>query len=128
MKIIEFIKKYQLILFLFFLVVILIVLKLVYGDEDKNQISNLKPTPTEIKIPESTEISYEALNDGNPEYPLSKLLPYITDNFKIIGYDNPYTLVVRIKSGTKEEIEKEIKQWIKNYIPGDKDHKIIFTN
>ena len=130
MKIIEFIKKYQLILMLVLLVIILIVLKLVYGNENKNQTSNLSPTPTVISLlisPKPTEISYEVLNDGNPDYPLQKLLPYSTDNFKIIGYDEPYTLVVKIKSGTKEENEKEIKQWIDKNFSGNTDHKIIFT-
>lgn len=116
------------VLFLSFLVIILIVLKIVYGDrEDNNQVNQITPTPTIIKEEIKPEIVYEALNDGNPDYPLKKVLPYSTDSFSIIGYDEPFTLLVRIKSGDKTEIEKEVKQWIEKYIPGDTDHKIIYA-
>lgn len=129
MKTIEFIKKYQIILFLGFFVVILIVLKLIYGSQNKNQVNQIKifPTPTMAQQKPTNIISEEVLNDGNPDYPLKKLLPYSTDKFKIIDYDDPYILLVRIKSGTKIEVEEEIKQWIEKNIPGDKEHKIIYT-
>jgi len=130
MKTIEFIKKYQIILFLSFFVVVLIVLKLIYNNGNKNQVDDkvLIPTPTLSRLTPTKGISYEVLNDGNPDYPLKKLLPYSTDKFKIIGYDDPFILVVRIKSGTNIEVEKEIREWIEKNIPGDKEHKIIFTD
>lgn len=130
MKFIEFIKKYQLILFLSFLVVVLIVLKIIYGNSNPDQNNIVLPTltPTPEIIQNTNDIDEEVLNDGNPEYPLKKVLPYTTDKFKIIGYDEPYTLVVRIKSGTKTEVEKEIRLWIDKNLPGDSEHKLIFTD
>jgi hypothetical protein len=129
MKIIEFVKKYQLILVLSFLIIILLILKLIYGSKNESQTSNIIPTPVPTIIQqELTTISNEALNDGNPEYPLQKLMPYSTDNFKILGYDDPFTLIVRNKLGNKTENEKEIRKWIEENLPGDTKHKIIFLD
>lgn len=128
MKIIEFVKKYQIILFLSFLVIVLLVLQIVYKTKNQEEISipTPTPTPTIIKPKEIDGISYEVLNDVNPNYPLKKLLPYSTDNFSILGYDDPFTLIVRNISGDEVTNEKEIRQWIEKYIPGDKEHKIVF--
>jgi len=132
MKIFNFIKKYQLILFLSFLVIILFFLKIFYKESEENK-NNIIPTPIvltptkEVTKEKTNDFDYEVLNDGNPEYPLVRLLPYSTDFFKIIGYDDPYTLVVRVKNKNKLEVEEEIKEWIEKNIPGDNEHKIIFT-
>ena len=106
---------------------VMTIIKLSYKEEKKGEEPQLTPTPTQIPIsPMISNFSYEEINDGNPEYPLQKKLPYTTDNFTIIGYDEPFTLVVRDKIGNQERVKGEVKEWIETYIPDDTKHKLVF--
>ncbi|MDD4784895.1 MAG: hypothetical protein PHH12_00345 [Candidatus Shapirobacteria bacterium] len=58
----EFLKKYLIFVFLSFLIVILIFLKIVYGDVNKkNELIEIIPTPT-IVFPDPKKITFEELN------------------------------------------------------------------
>ncbi len=106
----------------------MLVLKLNFGINNEEKTVNILPTPTVIEKETLEELPIEVINDGNPEYPLAKLLPYTTNEFSVIGYDEAFVLVAKDKSENKVENEKEIKKWIEDNIPGDNLHKILWLN
>lgn len=134
MKLFEFLKKYQLILILSFLVVVLIFIKLIYGGENKNQINEIKITPTPTVIPtiflEPTinlnEVKKEISQDINYNYPLGQILPYSTENFIIERYTKPLVLEVEALNTDKVLVEKEVLEWIAKNEPDGLNHKIVW--
>ena len=135
MKIISLIKKYQLIIFLFFLIILLSWLKIRYGSKENNNGNEeitkeeiiIKTTPT--VLPGKADIlSNEIVNDGNPDFPLAKKLPYYSENFSVLDYIKELTLYVEIKNGSSEEVTKEVEAWIKEINPNIEKHEIIFKD
>lgn len=117
-----FVKKYQLILFLSFMVIMMAVIKLTYKPSVSTvsqQASFLTPTtlptlqvsiaPTDSASDSAT--SWEKVADQT--MPLWRLLPYKGEGFTIEAYQNKGVLAVTLNSGTKSEALKAITTWIK---------------
>lgn len=132
MKLIEFIKKYQLVLFLSFLVIVLIIIKLIYKEDNKNQIETIVPTstpsPTVLMEPTlsvekfKTETSLEI----NYDYPLAQILPYSTENFVIERYTKPLVIEVDALNIDKVLVEKQVMEWINKNGSTAESHKIVW--
>ncbi len=128
MKIIKFLKKYQLIFFLIILIILLAFLKIKYGNKENPEIINEKKEEISISVTPSKEIAKEIINDGNADFPLIQKLPYHGENFSILGYIKELTLYVEIKNGSKEEVTKEVEAWIKEINPNIEKHEIVFKD
>lgn len=90
-------KRYQLIVFLSFLVVVLAGIKYLYKPDWSNYKTTtilITPTPTYI--------------EKNNDYPLKNILPYIGENFEIVEYEEPLILRVKVKVMDKEAVENEM--------------------
>ncbi|MDD4026829.1 MAG: hypothetical protein PHO75_01405 [Candidatus Shapirobacteria bacterium] len=130
MKLIEFIKKYQLVLILSFLVVVLIIVKFLYRGEDKKEIivPVITPTPTVLIEPTVSveEFKTEIGQEINYNYPLAQILPYSTENFKIERYTKPLVIEVEALNSDQVLVEKEVVEWINKNGSTAEKHKIVW--
>lgn len=133
----KFLKKYQLILLLSCILVIIIFIKFSYTDENKvdNGIKtkeNIKEIEilvdleeeykAEIPIIENEEIdNLEDPIDTNPDYPLISLLPYEGEKFIAEEYISEKVLLMKIKGDSFEESRIEAAEWLIKYewAPGE---------
>ena len=108
----EFFKKYFVLFFLGFLVIVLILLKIFFGNTKTNEIDNkiTTPTPSQAIIPTISEYQSD-----NPESERNEttVLPYRGKKMEIAGYLKPGVLVILIeKEEDKTEAEVEFKEWL----------------
>lgn len=127
---INFIKKYKLIIFLLILVIILVVVKII--SKPDNNSSNIKtgvitPTPNIVLNLTPTFVPI-ILGDVDFDYPLDSYLPYKTENFIVERYKSPRTLKVQLLSGDKNKAELEIKTWIEGIMQEKDTHILIWIN
>jgi hypothetical protein len=109
---IEFFKKYFVLFFLGFLVMILVLLKLFYGNTETNKSEDIIITPTPKQIVTPTVIEYESDNPASEKNEFT-VLPYRGIKMEIAGYSKPGVLVILIeKEEDKTEAEAEFKQWL----------------
>lgn len=108
----EFFKKYFVLFFLGFLVIVLILLKIFFGNTKTNEIDNkiITPTPSQAIIPTISE--YQS-DDPESERNETTVLPYRGKKMEIAGYLKPGVLVILIeKEEDKTEAEVEFKEWL----------------
>ncbi|MDD4136133.1 MAG: hypothetical protein PHN66_03630 [Candidatus Shapirobacteria bacterium] len=108
----EFFKKYFVLFFLGFLVIVLILLKIFFGNTKTNEIDNkiITPTPSQAIIPTISE--YQS-DDPESERNETTVLPYRGKKMEIAGYLKPGVLVILIeKEEDKAEAEAEFKEWL----------------
>lgn len=108
----EFFRKYFVLFFLGFLVVVLVLLKIFFGNTKTNEIENktITPTPSQVIIPTISEYQSD-----NPESEKSEItvLPYMGKKMEVAGYLRPGVLVVLVeKEEDKVEAEVEFKEWL----------------
>jgi hypothetical protein len=131
----NFCKKYQLVLFLSFIVVIMTIIKITYKPEypiKPNQtVNNISPIPTEISNIIPTEASKTSTLDlkntasdsaqGKP-YSLEKLLPYKGKNFTIVRYTKPQVLEVKVVVTDLNDLSalKEVETNVKKFLSKNK--------
>lgn len=127
----EFLKKYQLILFLSCVLVIVLFVKLFYIPENEGSeiemvpvaeptksIINLREENNEIEDKEDELFldedfeSEEEIFDINPDYPLIYLLPYEGERFIAEDYVSEKVLLVKIKGDSFEESRNELQEWL----------------
>jgi len=136
----NFIKKHSIVIFLVFLVVVLGLLKIFYGNTSENTVEitpTTIPTITQGNTTESNPVVI-AKPTFNPElsvdvagnYPLWKLVPYQANDFIVDGYIEPLILNVKVlnKDKSLSEIETEVKQWIKENGADPNTHQIIWNH
>jgi len=131
-KIIAFLKKYQLIIFLALIASLLFGLKLTIPSE---QTPNL-PTPTPIPLSPTPEPETPSLGEGKGmtekelieelagKYPLTAFLPYPDKRVKIL-YVKEVTLEISIDPSSNIT-QKEILNWINDQGIDPKSHQIIW--
>ena len=127
---IDFIKKYRLIIFLLILIIILIIVKTINKTNTKTE-NNIIITPTSTPIPTVTAFPLgqnQVFEEVNPDYPLEKALPYKTETFIVEKYKSPMILEVRLLSGDKTKAETEIKAWIESIMEEKDTHTLIWIN
>lgn len=112
----ELLRKYSIIVFLSFLVIVLIFLKVIYRNTGK-QAENNKIIPTVIPIIESTPTPFPSTQtdsyDPEPGYIYTIFLPYQGEKIRIEKYIKPYILEILIKKeGDEAEAEIEAKKWL----------------
>lgn len=108
----EFFKKYFVLFFLGFLVIVLILLKIFFGNTKTNEIDSkiTTPTPSQAIIPTISE--YQS-DDPESERNETTVLPYRGKKMEIAGYLKPGVLVILIeKEEDKAEAEAEFKEWL----------------
>lgn len=112
---IDFLRKYFVLVLLVFLVVVLFSLKIFYGKNSTNETENMIVTPTSIKMVTPTPIIYESDNPDS-EKNETTILPYMGKKMQIAGYIKPGVLEVLIrKEEDKEEAKREFEEWRKKY-------------
>ncbi len=125
----NFLKKYFVFFFLGGLVIILVLLKIFYGNTGKStNISTITPTITPTITGEITPtgiIGNESV-DTEKNGPTVDALPYQGEKIKITRYIKPEVLEVVIKKEEdKPEAETEIKEWMEKY-PTFKGQTYVF--
>ncbi|MFA6184565.1 MAG: hypothetical protein WCT51_04075 [Candidatus Shapirobacteria bacterium] len=114
---IEFLKKYFMLFFLGFLVIVLIILKVFYGSTQTNNTENITITPpSQIVVPTQiitpTIIEYESDNPRSENNEVV-VIPYKGKIMEIAGYLKPGVLVILIeKEEDKDKAETEFKEWL----------------
>lgn len=129
MRIKEFLKRYQIVLFLSFLVVALVIIKVTTKKESPTNQSVITTTPTPTMIlptPTPTREEMEESQDIDFNYPLERILPYKTDDFIIEKYVAEQVLKVKAISENKIKIIEEINKWIASYDLEPGSHKIVW--
>lgn len=125
----NFFKKYFVFFFLGGLIIILILVKIFYGNTDKNKnIDNITPTLTPIITKEITPtgIVGDESVDTEKNGPTVDALPYQGKKMKITRYIKPEVLEVVVKKEEdKPEAEIEIKEWMEQY-PTFKGQTYVF--
>lgn len=124
----NFLKKYFIFFFLGGLIIILILVKIFYGNTDKNTKSNtITPTITQTtkEITPTGIVGNESV-DTEKNGPTVDVLPYQGKKMQITRYLKPGVLEVVIKKEEdKAEAEIEIKEWMEKY-PTFKDQTYVF--
>lgn len=124
----NFLKKYFIFFFLGGLIIILILVKIFYGNTDKNTKSNtITPTITQTtkEITPTGIVGNESV-DTEKNGPTVDALPYQGKKMQITRYLKPGVLEVVIKKEEdKAEAEIEIKEWMEKY-PTFKDQTYVF--
>ncbi|HPT66120.1 MAG TPA: hypothetical protein PK257_02300 [Candidatus Woesebacteria bacterium] len=122
---IDFLKRYFILIVLVILVIILIFLKIFYGNNDKNPDNySTKITPTEVPVQTSFETESE---DIVPAEDYVSVLPYLGKKMKILGIKRPGVLEIMIgDEADKDEAIKEIELWKTKY-PTFKEYTSEFT-
>ena len=124
----NFLKKYFLFFFLGGLIIILVLLKIFYGNENTKNTINITPTITPIIIKDitPTEIVGDESVDTEKYGVTVDALPYQGKKMQITRYLEPGVLEVVIKKEEdKAEAEIEIKEWMEKY-PTFKDQTYVF--
>jgi len=132
MKLINFIKKYQLIILLVVVIVLLIFVKLKSKNQSPSNIQNtpgystqnsesIKPTPTI-----NPEDDPEETLDLDYDFPLGRILPYEGQSFRVERYKDINLLEIIIKNNADyDTAKKEIDAWlVENGV--EKDDKYEF--
>jgi hypothetical protein len=116
---IEFFKKYFMLFFLGFLIMVLILLKIFYGSAKNNNTENITITPTPSQIVVPTQIITPTIIEYESDNPRSEnnevvVIPYKGKIMEIAGYLKPGVLVILIeKEEDKDKAETEFKEWLK---------------
>ena len=120
----NFLKHYSLLIFLLFLIIVLILVKIFYGNNSEVVKNNLiTPTPTLNLVP--TETIQDRDNYGADPEAVS-LVPYVGKKMIIDKYIKTGVLEVLIKKEEdKPEAELEVQEWLK--ISGYKTGEIEFV-
>lgn len=123
-------KKYFILFFLGFLVMVLFFLKFFYtGDNQKNEKGDLQIMPTIIKTLTlaPTPIIGDEVDDSVIKDEVVNVLPYRGKKMQITGYLKPGVLEIAIKSEEdKLEAESEVEEWMQIY-PTFKDNSYVFV-
>jgi hypothetical protein len=134
-NIISFIKKYQVIIFLSFLLGVLIIWKVLLIDKETKpaEAPFLTPTPTLTQkivfTPAPPDNTQEIIGENENQkeflgkYPLVLKLPYPDKNF-YLRYDAPLSLEITSKNGWDEAKKQEILEWIERQGVDSSAHKI----
>jgi len=124
----NFLKKYFVLFFLGGLIIILVLLKIFYGNENTKNTTNIIPTITPIitkNITPTGVIGDESV-DTEKNGPTVDALPYQGKKMQITRYLKPGVLEVVIKKEEdKAEAEIEIREWMEKY-PTFKDQTYVF--
>lgn len=124
----NFLKKYFVFFFLGGLIIILVLLKIFYGNENTKNTINITPTITPIitKYITPTGIVGDESVDTEKYGVTVDALPYQGKKMQITRYLKPGVLEVVIKKEEdKAEAEIEIKEWMERY-PTFKDQTYVF--
>jgi len=129
-KVFKFIKKYQLIIFLAIIALLMGGYQLFFMNEGQQKTELLTPTPTPtIKItPQQSEkgISKEqAIDKLLDEFPLTPSLPYPENDANVV-YTAPLTLEIRLKKTDNIERREKILDWIREQGIDPQTHKITW--
>jgi len=129
-KVFKFIKKYQLIIFLAIIALLMGGYQLFFMNEGQQKTELLTPTPTPtIKItPQQSEkgISKEqAIDKLLDEFPLTPSLPYPENDANVV-YTAPLTLEIRLKKTDNIERREKILDWIRAQGIDPQTHKITW--
>lgn len=143
MKLINFIKKYQLIIFLVVIIVFLAFVKLKFSSNDpipaqKNSSifqnyslnNNLTPTLTPKQNEEQIIEESDGYIDLDYDFPLGRILPYNGKSFKVERYKDINLLEVIVKNGYDfETVKREVDDWlIENGVEKDDKYEIRSNN
>jgi len=124
----NFLKKYFIFFFLGGLIIILVLLKIFYGNENTKNTTNITPTITPIitkNITPTGIVGNESI-DTEKNGPTVDALPYQGKKMQITRYLKPGVLEVVIKKEEdKAEAEIEIREWMEKY-PTFKDQTYVF--
>ncbi len=119
---IDFLKKYFILIFLGFLVVVLILLKIFYSNNEIKENNSISLTPTETPTETIgdnlvlTPTAAEQYVNDDPKEDDTIVLPYKGKKIEITGYSKIGVLEVLIeKEEDKLEAEIEFKEWQKQY-------------
>lgn len=105
----QFLKRYFIFIFLSFLVVILIALKLIYKENNQNEIIKITPTPTII----NEDINNVGdITEEDPTLYLQDLLPYEEENFIVKNYIEGKVLLVKAKTSDIKKAEEDLRKWL----------------
>lgn len=111
-------EKYQVIVILILVILIMAVVKIRYGNKDSEQLTvnseqkERKITPTVIP---------------NNDYPLEKELPYYGKGFVVEKYTAPKTLKMILNGATETEASNEVTKWINSFGEAIGVHKIVIS-
>ena len=123
-------EKYQIIIYLVLVVMIMTVVKVKYGVVEENpKTKNQKPTntPTVVML-KPTSPAVTPTIDVSDDYPLWRQLPYSGDGFTVDKYTAPMTLQMTITTATSTAASNAIKEWINSFPEIKRQHKIILVN
>ncbi len=123
-------EKYQIIIYLVLVIMIMAVIKVKYGateenSKDKTQSPLITPTVEELK---PTSPAATPTIDPKDDYPLWRLLPYSGEGFVVDKYTAPMTLEMTITTATSQDASKAVKEWINSFPEIKRQHKIIIIN
>lgn len=120
-------KKYQIILVLSCIVIVMGFIKLTYKydpgsatEQPIKAIVTAVPTP----IPTSGEDLSPVPDVNDEKYPAWKLLPYYGQGFVVDRYVAPMTIAVKPKGLDKKLVEIEVKKWLTENKFDGAGHKI----
>lgn len=126
----ETIKKYEVVVFLILVVVVLTVVKIKYGWRGETTTSLPTAMPTEIITATPTEATGGAIviKVDETKYPLWQEVPYSGDGFLIDKYLAPKVLGVQLEGASSTSATKAVKAWLATFGDAGKGHKIEFEN
>jgi hypothetical protein len=121
----EFIKKYQIVILLIVVILIMSGLKLKYGykPDDSEQMTvnreQIEVTPTMTITP---------TQDPKKDFPLIDKLPYYGNGFVVEKYIAPKTLKMILNGATEKKATDDVIKWIDAFGDAIGEHKVELQN
>lgn len=122
----EFLRKYQIIIGLSFVVMVMAVVKMVYKPTEEPVLKEIVVTITPTAVPTVPTDNYEEKADKL--MPLWRLLPYQGDGFVVENYAEVGVLIVRKKSITEAETKKRVEKWIVDQKQDPKEYQLEISD
>lgn len=125
MDLIQFLKKYQLILLLSFLAISMFIVKLFYGYKgtEVKPLAQISPTPIVTIIP-TVVVEKEASESATNKL----ILPYTTKDFIVEEFDSVSTFKVKLLNSDKSVVIQEIIKWLEKNKLNPVDYQVVFVN
>jgi hypothetical protein len=118
-KIIEFLKKYQLIIVLAVIAGVLGGYKLFFAPQEDQAPGQITPTPSPSPIPTQSQEDGQGITEDEfvqdivDQYPLTPHLPYPDEKYTI-KYTDTLTIEVSVNQATESASQQEVLEWIED--------------
>jgi hypothetical protein len=126
MNVKDFLKKYQLVLVLSFIVISLFIIKQVYGYKGNEVVEEIKISPTPTMVIITPTISEK---EATETARIRSLIPYSNKDFTVVDYEaSSSTFKIKTDLKSKENVIQKIIVWLQKNNLDPVKYQVVFEN